>query len=110
MVSEYCKNCRVLQKTIVEQAADLVRVRGYLDSERKTARESIAMLRQEFDDMSRYAAARESKITPLQTKVEELETALKDIYQVTNDRQVMSIVMANLPQPKTIPAALKEDE
>ena len=43
-------------------------------------------------------------------KVEELTAALKDIYKVTNDMQVMSIVMANLPQPKTIPAALKESE
>lgn len=50
------------------------------------------------------------RIVELQAKVEELTSALKDIYKVTNDMQVMSIVMANLPQPKTIPAALKEDE
>ena len=43
-------------------------------------------------------------------KIDELTAALKDIYKVTNDMQVMSIVMANLPQPKTIPAALKENE
>ena len=51
-----------------------------------------------------------SECLELQTKVEDLTAALKDIYKVTNERQVMSIVMANLPQPKTIPAALKEDE
>ena len=45
----------------------------------------------------------------LQAKVAELTAALKDIYSVTNDIQVMSIVMANLPQPKTIPAALKQE-
>jgi uncharacterized coiled-coil protein SlyX len=48
-------------------------------------------------------------ITKLQAEVEDLTEALKDIYKATTDLQVMSIVMANLPQPKTIPAALPQE-
>ena len=81
--------------TITEQAADLVRVRGYLDSERKTARESIAMLRQEFDDMSRYAAARESKITPLKA---ELNTV---IYQNAEAENTIIKLRAEINKLKT---------
>jgi hypothetical protein len=42
-------------------------------------------------------------IEELEAKIEALTEALKDIYKATTDLQVMSIVMANLPQPKTIP-------
>ena len=38
-------------------------------------------------------------------EVERYRGALKDIYSVTNDLQVMSIVMANLPAPTTVPPA-----
>jgi len=49
-------------------------------------------------------------IEELEAKIEALTEALKDIYKATTDLQVMSIVMANLPQPKTIPAALKQED
>ena len=47
-IAEYQHIEKELQAKVEELTSDLVRVRGYLDSERKTARESIAMLRTEL--------------------------------------------------------------
>ena len=103
-----------LQAKVEELTADLVRVRRYLDRERKTARESIAMLRQEFDEMSRYAAARESLITPLQAKVEELEDMLQSAIEreSCNERRIEQLktrLKASLQECDYCGAALKQE-
>ena len=62
-----------------------------------------AKVEEEKDILEMYKVSAERRITELEAKIEALTEALKDIYKATTDLQVMSIVMANLPQPKTIP-------
>jgi len=57
----------------------------------------------DFETRSRVDMENENK--KLQADVDKYRDALKDIYSVTNDLQVMSIVMANLPAPTTVPPA-----
>ena len=57
----------------------------------------------DFETRSRVDMENENK--KLQADVDKYRDALKDIYSVTNDLQVMSIVMANLSAPTTVPPA-----
>jgi hypothetical protein len=43
-------------------------------------------------------------------RIAELEAGLKDIYSVTTEMQVMSIVVANLSTPPTTPLSTKEED
>jgi ABC-type transporter Mla subunit MlaD len=80
-----CKNCQTLAELNSNQAKTIAELQAKVD----TVNQTLALsLKNESD---------------LEATITKLTGALKDIYSVTNEMQVMSIVMANLPTPKTIP-------
>ena len=107
----------------VEELEGLCAITGVIEREKKyiALQAKVEGLEEKIDDLINarnlawdkgYSQGRDDAhqtIAALQIKVEKLTEALKDIYKATTDLQVMSIVMANLPQPKTIPAALSQE-
>jgi len=97
-----------LQAKVDALEADAQRL-AYTEEELIAASIEIERLVNAHDKERDRSRKYQQRIEELQAKVEKLTEALKDIYKATTDLQVMSIVMANLPQPKTIPAALSQE-
>jgi len=98
-----------LQAKVDALEADAQRL-AYTEEELIAASIEIERLVNAHDKERDRSRKYQQRVEELQAKVEKLTEALKDIYKATTDLQVMSIVMANLPQPKTIPAALKQED